>query len=240
MNIIPAIDISDGKVIRLKKGKTSDKTVYYDNPELVMKSFMEAGAAWVHIVDIDRATGSSNNKELIKKLLSIKGIKKEIGGGLRKKDEIIRMLEYGADRVVIGTAAYKNEKMIKSVAVEHPDKIVVALDFSKGNVMVNGWLRSTGAAPVSFAKRFMPEVKLFLITDISRDGMLAGIDEKFYYQFATETGSKVIVSGGVKSLDDIKKALRIGNFVEGIIIGKALYEKRIDLKKALEAAVGTL
>lgn len=240
MNIIPAIDISDGKVIRLKKGRIEDKTIYSSSPYKILEDFIKSGAEWVHIVDIDRATGKADNRGLIKELLSSEGIKKEVGGGLRTRDEIIQMLEYGADRVVIGTAACKNRDLVKSIALQYPGKIIVALDFSNNSVMIDGWLKDSGSTPIEFAKQFMPEINLFLLTDISKDGMLSGIDEKFYSQFAVKTGAKTIISGGVQSIKDIKKAMKLGKSVEGIIIGKALYEKKLSLKEALEVSNGEI
>ncbi len=240
MNIIPAIDISDGKVIRLKRGKIENKTIYSDNPHKILEDFIKSGAEWVHIVDIDRATCRADNRDLIKELLNIKGIKKEVGGGLRTKDEIIQMFEYGANRAVIGTAACRNKDMVKSIALQYPGKIIVALDFSNNSVMIDGWSRDSGSSPIEFAKQFMPEISLFLLTDISKDGMLSGIDEKFYSRFAVKTGAKTIVSGGVQSIEDIKKAMKLSKSVEGIIIGKALYEKKFSLKEALEVSNGKI
>ncbi len=236
MNIIPAIDISEGKVIRLELGKTNRKTVYSDNPLNVIKSFINCGAKWVHIIDIDRATQKSENKRLIKQLLKVEGICKEIGGGLRDEKSIMDMLENGADRVIVSTAAYRNPEMITNLSKKYSGKIIIALDFLNNRVKIDGWTKDSGMTPIDFARHF-PNINLFLLTDISKDGMLAGIDEKFYKDFSIKTGAEVIISGGVKSIEDIKLAKTISKYVEGIVVGKALYENRFDLKEALRSVV---
>ncbi len=233
MNIIPAIDISEGKVIRLELGKTDKKTVYSDNPSNIIKDFIKSGAKWVHIIDIDGATRKPNNRKLIKRLLKLDGIFKEVGGGLRDEKSITSMLENGADRVIVSTIAYENPKIIAGLAKDYPGKIVVALDFLDNRVKINGWAKDSGIAPIDFAKRFLPDINLFLLTDISKDGMLTGIDEKFYRDFSIKTGAAVIISGGVKSVEDIKLAKTISMYVEGVVVGKALYEGCFDLKEAL-------
>lgn len=233
MNIIPAIDISEGKVIRLELGKTDKKTVYSDNPLNIIEGFIKSGAKWVHIVDIDGATQKPNNRKLIKRLLKLNGIFKEVGGGLRDEESITDMLKHGADRIIVSTVAYKNPKMIARLAKDYPGKIIIALDFLDNRVKINGWAEDSGIAPIDFAKRFVPDINLFLLTDISRDGMLTGIDGNFYKNFSIKTGAAVIISGGVKSIEDIKLAKTLSKYVEGVVIGKALYENCFDLEEAL-------
>ncbi|HHT49561.1 MAG TPA: 1-(5-phosphoribosyl)-5-[(5-phosphoribosylamino)methylideneamino]imidazole-4-carboxamide isomerase [Firmicutes bacterium] len=241
MIIFPAIDLKDGHCVRLVQGRSDQKTVYSAQPEEVAKRFVEDGAAWLHVVDLDGAfTGSTQNLKSIEKIAQAVKIPFQVGGGLRSREQVKRILGVGAARVIIGTKAVSNPVFIEELLGEFgPEKIVLGIDAREGLVAVEGWVST---APVS-AEDFGVQMRncgitTAVFTDISRDGLLAGPNIAATKNMALKTGLKIIASGGVSSLANIKELLALEEIgVAGIIIGKALYDGKLRLADVL-AEVG--
>lgn len=234
MKLYPAIDMKDGKCVRLKQGEFKDITVYCDEPWKVAKYFEENGASFIHLVDLDGALrGHSVNEESIKRIISEVNIPCELGGGIRTTEDIERVLSYGISRVIIGTKAVNSPEFVRE-AVERfgSDKIVVGVDAKDGFVAVEGWEQLSDKTALSMCLS-MKEigVKHIVYTDISKDGMLAGPNVAMTKRLTDETGLDVIASGGVSSMEDLRSIAAAG--IKGAIIGKAIYENRINTADAV-------
>jgi phosphoribosylformimino-5-aminoimidazole carboxamide ribotide isomerase len=237
MIVIPAIDLMDGKVVRLKKGKKSDFKVYSTSPADMARQFEQLGARRIHVVDLDSAFGSGNNRKVIRQIAEAVAIPIiEVGGGIRTKEDIEEILCCKAEKVIIGTMPVKNPKLFEEVVSEFGKSIIVGVDVEDGFVRVSGWVENTKIDYISFLSKMQSMgIEETIVTDISKDGMLSGIDLDFYKDIAYKTGLKVIASGGVKDENDIEKLAFIEQYgVIGVVVGKAIYEKTIDLKKILE------
>lgn len=236
MNIFPAIDLYDGKAVRLFKGDYDKMTVYSDNPLRVAKDFEAQGAKFIHIVDLEGAkNGDTPNFETISKIAKNTGLFTEIGGGIRSLDTVEKYLNAGLDRVILGTAAVKDEDFLRVAVGKYGDKIAVGADIKDGFVAVKGWTETSEYNCFDFCKKMCEiGVKTLICTDISRDGAMRGTNRELVKELSEKFDIDIVASGGVSSLDDIKALKKLNLY--GAIIGKAYYIGAIDLKEALEAA----
>ena len=234
MNLYPAIDILGGNVVRLRQGEYGDSTVYGDDPVSVALSFVEQGARWVHMVDLDAArSGVGANRAVIARVAAaVSGSARlQVGGGVRTVDDARELADAGVDRVVMGSAAVADPALVALVAPVVD--VAVGLDHRSGVVATHGWTESSGVRLVDILGSF-PSASAFVITDISRDGMLVGPDTKGLVEVAAVTSVPVIASGGVGDLGHLRALAREGS-IEGVIVGKAIYEGRFTVAQAVEA-----
>lgn len=239
INLYPAIDLKDGKAVRLFKGRFDEMTIYDDNPVNRAKSFADMGFGWLHMVDLDGALmGKSINIEVVKNVRKTIELPIQLGGGIRDLNTIENWLSIGVTRVILGTIAVKNPDFVKEAAKKFPNQIAVGIDALGGMVAVEGWVEATDIEASELAKRFEGAgVTAIIATDIARDGTKTGINVEFTQEIANAVSIPIIASGGLKSVEDIY-AIRasIGTPIEGAILGKALYDGLIDAKTALDAA----
>lgn len=233
MRLYPAIDIKNGQCVRLRQGVFDDTTVYANEPYQVAKEFEADGARFLHIVDLDGALrGTGANDEALKKIVENVNIPVEIGGGIRTMQDIEHRLSLGVTRVILGTKAVESPDFVKE-AVEKfgADKIVVGIDAKDGMVAIKGWETISNVEAVTLALSMKDlGVKTIIYTDISKDGMLCGPNFVQTARMVEITGMDIVASGGVSCMNDLLQLEKIG--VEGAILGKAIYEKRVDLKEA--------
>lgn len=233
MRLYPAIDIKNGQCVRLRQGVFDDTTVYANEPYRVAKEFEADGARFLHIVDLDGALrGTGANDEALKKIVEHVNIPVEIGGGIRTMQDIEHRLSLGVTRVILGTKAVESPDFVKE-AVEKfgADKIVVGIDAKDGMVAIKGWETISNVDAVTLALSMKDlGVKTIIYTDISKDGMLCGPNFVQTARMVEITGMDIVASGGVSCMNDLHQLEKIG--VEGAILGKAIYEKRVDLKEA--------
>lgn len=236
MILFPAIDILDGKAVRLLKGDYNQVTVYSERPWEFAQDFVSKGCSAIHIVDLDGAkTGDTVNIKTVEKIAQTKGLYSEIGGGIRSMETVERYLEAGISRVILGTAALKDPAFLKEAIRKYDDRIAVGVDLKDGYVSVKGWIETSDKEGFEFMKELEDiGVSTVIVTDISRDGAMKGTNLELYRRISTETGMKVTASGGISTLDDLK-ALRAMD-IYGAIIGKAYYTGAIRLEDALEVA----
>ncbi|MFO1518859.1 MAG: 1-(5-phosphoribosyl)-5-[(5-phosphoribosylamino)methylideneamino]imidazole-4-carboxamide isomerase [bacterium] len=241
MEILPAIDLKDQKVVRLTRGDYAQVTVYSEDPLGVAEQWLQAGAEWLHLVDLDAALeGKPVNFSVIEKignLLKKKGKHFEIGGGIREKEALKNYIEKaGASRVILGTVAYKNPEFVKEACKLYPGKIAVGIDLKDGKVATHGWTEVQELTAADLAVRFQDAgVSCIVYTDIARDGMLSGLNMKGIADFVASVPLPVVVAGGLRDLKDIENLLALNSSqIEGAITGKAIYEGTLDLKKAIE------
>ena len=237
MIIIPAIDIRGGKVVRLAQGKFSDETVYSDSPLEMAKRWDACGAEMIHIVDLDGAAeGMPKNLEAVKLIASAVKARIELGGGIRSEAAIEKVVEAGVSKAVIGTKAL-DETFLKAIVKRFGDSIVVGVDASRGKICTKGWVCQTESTVEDLVKKVESfGVKTINYTDISKDGMLEGPNIDSLRELLAVTKMNVVLAGGVSSIRDIEKLKQLeGEGLKGVIIGKALYENRIDLKEAIAA-----
>ncbi len=237
MILYPAIDLKDGACVRLKQGEMGDATVFNRDPAAQARLFADAGFAWLHCVDLNGAfAGFSANGEAIKAIREAISLPIQLGGGLRNRAAIEFWLEAGINRVILGTAALRDPKLVKEAARAHRGAIAVGIDARAGMVAVEGWAKTSSLSAVEVARRFEDEgVAALIFTDIARDGMLGGINVDATAALAEAVRIPVIASGGLAGTDDIL-ALKRSTNIAGAIIGRALYDGRITAKAALAAA----
>ena len=237
MNFYPAIDIKDGKFIRLKQGSLENITVYGDEPVKVAQKFCNSGAKWLHVVDIDGAfKGESINHRVILNIKKNVSCKVQAGGGIRDKKTAKFYLDNNIDRVVLGTAALNNQSLVKELCKNYPEKIAVGIDAKNGIVAIEGWSRTSSLRINDLAKSCEDMgVSCVIFTDIEKDGLMQGVSETQLSKLLKRTKLKVIASGGVSSLDDLKslKKIKKKNLI-GVISGKAIYEKKFTVKEAIK------
>lgn len=241
MLIIPAIDLRGGKVVRLRQGKRNEETIYSRDPVDVAQGWKERGAGWLHVVDLDGAfQGSPRNLEILERMVEAVEIAVEFGGGMRAWSDIEQAINIGVERVILGSAAPTNQELVQQAVQVYGERIVVAIDARGGKVCTYGWERDSDSSPLRLAKEMKScGVARIIYTDISRDGTMRGPNIEMTKKIASETGLKIIASGGISTLQEIKELKRLEEHgVEGVIIGKALYEGRIELKEAIEVAEG--
>ncbi|HKL12318.1 MAG TPA: 1-(5-phosphoribosyl)-5-[(5-phosphoribosylamino)methylideneamino]imidazole-4-carboxamide isomerase [Halanaerobiales bacterium] len=234
MFILPAIDIKDGKVVRLKQGDFDKETIYSESPVDVASQFADFGAKWLHIVDLDgAASGAHRNLDLIKDIRKKTNFKIQCGGGVRSKEDVQKMLAAGINRVIIGTLAVKQPDVLTEILDEFDhDQILISIDARKGKVATSGWKEESDIEVIEFAKMLEDKgVKYILYTDIARDGMLVGPDFEGLIKLKENTDLNIIASGGVSALEEIERLDEL-NFY-GVIIGQALYQGKFSLKEAI-------
>ena len=238
MRLYPAIDIIDGKCVRLSQGDYSKKTTFAENPVEVAKMWQEQGGEFLHRVDLDGAkSGDMPNAELISQIAKELDIPVEIGGGIRNMEAIEKYLASGVNRVILGTVAIRNPELVKEAVSRFGEKIVVGIDAKNGAVAVSGWEEVSEVSALDLAKQMEGYgVKTIIYTDIATDGMLNGPNIEAMAEMAAHTSMNVVASGGVTSLEDLKRLKSTG--VEGAIIGKALYTNHIKLSDAVELCKG--
>ena len=236
MKIFPAIDLYEGKAVRLLRGKYEDMTVYSDDPPQIGKDFAEAGAEYIHIVDLEGAKdGTTPNFDTVCRIKEASGCFCEIGGGIRSMDVVRKYLDAGIDRVILGTAAVTDRAFLEEAVAEYGEKIAVGIDLKDGCVAIKGWTETTQLTAREFCGQMQQlGVKTIIVTDISRDGAMKGTNHELYKDLSTRFGMQLVASGGVSTMDDVKRLA--GRGLYGAIIGKAYYTGAIDLREAIEAA----
>ena len=235
MKLFPAIDMKDGKCVRLSQGRFDQVKVYAEDPLTAALAFVEAGARYIHTVDLDGALqGRGMNTEALRRLVEQVPVPVQNGGGIRTMQQVREKLALGLDRVIIGTAAVKDPDFLKeALETFGPEKIVVGIDASRGLVATHGWQQVSTVPAVELGQAmFEMGLKYTVYTDISRDGMLTGPNIEETMRMQRETGLTVIASGGVSGMEDLKNLQDAGAY--GVIIGKAIYEGRIDVAKAVK------
>ncbi len=237
MTILPAIDLKDGKAVRLSKGLMESAKIYSDEPWHVAKKFEELGSEWVHLVDLNGAfAGKPENVEQIKKIRQNCHLKLELGGGIRDEETIKMYLDLGIDRLILGSVAVKNPEFVKKMAAKYP--IVVGIDAVDGMVAVEGWAERSDMKATDLAKVFADcGVQAIICTDVGRDGMMTGVNIAFTQEIQAASGLETIASGGLKDMTDIDTLLDAG--IDGSIVGKAFYEGTLDLEEAFKRTKST-
>ena len=239
MIIYPAIDIRGGRCVRLTEGRFDAETVFADDPAEMALKWAGLGAEFLHLVDLDGAlAGEGKNVPVIERILKSVNIPVQLGGGIRNLETIEKLLELGVTRLILGSAAVKNPELVAEACKKYPGHIAVGIDAKNGEVAIEGWGQGSGVAATELAKKMASfGVETIIYTDISRDGMLSGVNVEATAALARACGAPIIASGGVASLDDIRrvKAVEIDG-VQGCIIGKAIYTGAVDLKEALALA----
>jgi phosphoribosylformimino-5-aminoimidazole carboxamide ribotide isomerase len=231
MKVLAAIDIINGEVVRLTKGDQATKKVYSKDPVDIAKKWEKDGADMLHIVDLDAAFGStSNNLSIISEILKAVNIRVQIGGGIRDTDTFERIAKMGFSRIVVGTMAYRNTNELRLLCKNYSDKIVISLDEINGKVMINGWQSSSDSTVDDAISKFNKfGISNFLLTSIIKDGTLSGPDIVTLNSINTDRKSKIIASGGISNMLDVLRVRSIG--CDSVILGKALYEERLEIKK---------
>ncbi|HOM02368.1 MAG TPA: 1-(5-phosphoribosyl)-5-[(5-phosphoribosylamino)methylideneamino]imidazole-4-carboxamide isomerase [Acetivibrio sp.] len=236
MIIYPAVDIKDGRCVRLVQGEFDKVTVYSDDPVEMGLKWEKMGAEYLHVIDLDGArTGNVHNTPIISEMAVKLGIPVQLGGGIRTIEMIETILCKGIHRVILGTSAVQNPELVKQALKTFEGSVVIGIDAKDGMVAIEGWAKTSEFTAIGFAKK-MEELgaKTIIYTDISRDGMLAGPNLKAMEEMVKAVNIEVIASGGVSNINDIKNLKEVG--VSGVIVGKALYTGDLDLKEAIEVA----
>jgi len=232
MIIFPAIDVKDGKCVRLIKGEFKNMTSYENSPIDQAKKYFQSGFSNIHIVDLDGALqGKPINSNIVKEIIKNVKLKIQVGGGIRTIDEISAWLEVGADKVVMGTAAVENVNLLESACNKFPNKIAVALDAKNGLITLSGWKKQTNISAIEFIKKIKNlGVSRIIYTDVNKDGTKKGPNIKDTIKLSNETHIPILVSGGISSLEDIKKIKLLNNSnIEGVIVGKSIYDGDIKI-----------
>ncbi len=238
MTIYPAIDIKNGRCVRLSQGRADQETVYAENPADVAMQFKAASSSWVHVVDLDGAfEGEPRNLERIRDIVAV-GLKVQLGGGMRTRASVERALSMGVSRVVIGTRAAESDTFVGDLVQAFGDRIAVGIDAKNGMVAVKGWVATTDTSALNLAKRMSAlGVATLIHTDVGTDGMLVGPNLSAQKAMCEIGDCNIIASGGVSNRSDIETLLALSASqprLEGVIVGKAIYERRVDLKDILD------
>jgi len=236
MLIYPAIDLYGGKAVRLYKGDYAQMTVYNENPVAVARDFQACGASCIHLVDLEGAkSGTTPNLETVCAIKKETGLFCEIGGGIRSMEVVSRYLDAGLDRVILGTAAVTDPAFLQAAVAKYGEKIAVGIDIKDGFVAIRGWTEKSEKDAMEFAAQMQSlGVKTLICTDISKDGAMEGANHGLYKALSERFGMRIIASGGVSSMEDVKRLAAMK--LHGAIIGKAYYTGAIDLKEAIEVA----
>lgn len=236
MKLFPAIDLYDGKAVRLYKGEYNNMTVYSENPIEIARDFESKGMKYIHIVDLQGAKdGTTPNINIVKQIANETGLFCEVGGGIRDMKTVEAYLGSGIDRVILGTAAVNNPEFLQQAVKQYGEKIAVGVDIKDGFVAIKGWMEKSQYTCFDFCEKMEKlGVKTLICTDISKDGAMKGTNRELYKQLCQRFSIDITASGGVSSIDDIKALRELD--IYGAIIGKAYYIGAIDLKEALEAA----
>lgn len=239
MIIYPAIDIRGGRCVRLTEGRFDAETVFADDPAEMALKWADCGAQWLHLVDLDGAlAGEGKNLPVIERILQSVKLPVQLGGGIRNMQAIDKLLTMGVQRVILGSAAVKNPELVAEACRQYPGHIAVGIDAKNGDVAIEGWGQGSGVTAVELAKQMASYgVDKIIFTDISRDGMLSGVNAEATAALARACGVEIIASGGVASLEDIRRVKAVEtDGVTGCIIGKAIYTGAVDLREALALA----
>lgn len=236
MHIFPAIDLYDKKAVRLLKGDYNQMTVYSDNPAEFALDFEKQGAQFLHIVDLEGARdGTTPNLDIIKSITENTNLFVEVGGGIRSMDVVKKYIDAGVSRVILGTAAVKDEEFLKLASKTYPGKVAVGVDILDGYVAIKGWTEKSGYTCFEFCEKMQKlGIKNIICTDISKDGAMQGTNHELYRELSEKFSMAITASGGVSSLEDVKKLAKLG--IYGAIIGKAYYIGAISIKEAIEVA----
>jgi phosphoribosylformimino-5-aminoimidazole carboxamide ribotide isomerase len=236
--LYPAIDLKDGRCVRLRQGDMAQATIFNEDPAAQARAFETAGFAWLHVVDLNGAfAGASANAPAIRAILKATENPLQLGGGIRDRAAIEAWLDAGIARVILGTAAVREPALVKEAAKAHPKRIVVGIDARDGKVAVAGWAQASTLSAVELAKRFEDAgVAAIIFTDIGRDGMLQGVNVAATAELARAVSIPVIASGGVNGVRNIEVLAKTVPSISGVVIGRALYDGRLDAKAALAAA----
>ena len=236
MIILPAIDLFEKKAVRLYKGDYNKMTVYSEDPPKLAKEFREAGAEWLHMVDLEGAKcGGTPNFDIAAKIIRTSGLAVELGGGIRDEETVLRYLDAGVNRVILGTAAANNIHFVADMVAKYGSAIAVGVDLRDGMVAVKGWTETTGLSGMDYCKSLEEiGVKTVICTDISRDGAMAGANRALYRDLMETSRMRFIASGGVSSLEDVRALKELHLY--GAIIGKAYYTGAIKLAEAISEA----
>ncbi|UCG06411.1 MAG: 1-(5-phosphoribosyl)-5-[(5-phosphoribosylamino)methylideneamino]imidazole-4-carboxamide isomerase [Desulfobacterales bacterium] len=237
MIIIPAVDIKDGKCVRLKQGRLDKETVFAEDPSAVAQKWADAGARLIHVIDLDGAFAKCpQNTVAIQKILERIQVPIQVGGGIRNQETIEKYLNMGVKRVILGTEAVRQAKLVNEACRHFPNQIVLGLDARNGYVAIDGWIHTTRVRAIELAKQFESSgLAAINFTDIHRDGMQSGLNIKEIQSLAEAIDVPVVASGGVSKIDDLRKLLPLESIgVIGVIVGKALYCGTLDFKAASE------
>lgn len=241
MFIIPAIDLIDGKCVRLTEGDFNRKTEYSNDPVKQARIFKDLGAKSIHIIDLDGASsGKSKNRAIIKQIKKETKLTVQTGGGIRTEDDILDLIHAGIDKIILGTMLVEKFDVIEKIAMEYKSHLLAGIDVKDGTVKTKGWKEGEGIDPIELGKKvFQAGISTAVYTDISRDGKLTGPNIEATKDFATKTGLHVIISGGISNENDILEASTLQYYgILGIIVGKAYYEGKVDLKKIFKKHKG--
>lgn len=239
LTLYPAIDLKEGSCVRLLHGEMDAATVYNEDPAAQASAFLDDGFSWIHIVDLDGAfAGKSQNGTAIEAIIkAAPGMKLQLGGGIRSMATVERWLSLGVNRVILGTAAVKNPDFVREAGKAFPNRIVIGVDAREGRVKTDGWDGDTGHTVLEIIKRYEDQgVAAVIFTDIGRDGALGGVNVEATMTLAGQTAIPVIASGGVAGSADITSLATTKTAIEGVIVGRALYDGRLTAKAALSAA----
>jgi len=236
MHIFPAIDLYDKKAVRLLKGDYNQMTVYSDNPSEFALDFEKQGAKFIHIVDLEGARdGTTPNLDVIKSITKNTNLFVEVGGGIRNMDVVKKYIDAGVDRVILGTAAVKDEEFLKLAVKTYPGKVAVGVDILDGYVAIRGWTEKSAYTCFDFCEKMQNlGIKNIICTDISKDGAMEGTNHELYRELSEKFSMDITASGGVSSIEDVRKLSKLG--IYGAIIGKAYYIGAISIKEAIEVA----
>lgn len=236
MLILPAIDLYEGKAVRLYKGDYSQMTVYSNDPLSVAENFQVQGASWMHLVDLEGArSGETPNLDTVRRLVSSSNLSAEIGGGIRTLDTVSAYIDVGVQRVILGTAAVTDPTLVEKAVARYGNKIAVGVDLRDGFVAIKGWTESTALTGEDFCRRMQDAgVATIICTDISKDGAMGGTNTDLYTALSGKLSLNLIASGGVSSLDAVRRLRALDLY--GAIIGKAYYTGDISLREAIEVA----
>ena len=235
MRLIPAIDLMNGKCVRLFKGDFNKRKDFSKEPHEQAKYWENEGAKCIHIVDLDAAkTGIPKNDHSIKEIVKTVNIPIQIGGGIRSLERIEQLLSYGLDKVIMGTSAIENKELVKDLSSKYPNRIIVGIDAKDGKVSTRGWLKQSDVLATDLVKEFSYfKIASFVVTDINTDGTLAGTNEVFIQKILEITDIPVIASGGVGSISDLLSLTKFEHSgLYGVIVGKALYENKFTIREA--------
>ena len=236
MLIIPAIDIKEGKCVRLKQGRMSDETVFSDKPEEMAVKWYKCGAERLHVVDLDGAIhGKPINRDVIRRIVEAIPIPVELGGGIRDMETLHAYFETGLEYLILGTVAHKNPDFVKMACRAYPDRIILGIDARNNRIALEGWTEEIDVTPAGLADQFKEDgIAAIIYTDISRDGMRTGCNTEATGALARTTDIPVIASGGISEMDDVRKILPLASDgVMGMITGRALYDGSLDLTEAI-------
>ena len=236
MVILPAIDLYEGKAVRLLRGDYAQMTVYSEHPEEIAADFKACGAAWIHMVDLEGARdGSTPNFKTVETVCRQTGLNVEIGGGIRSMETIARYLDAGVSRVILGTAAVKDAALLEKAAARYGARIAVGADIKDGRIAIRGWLETSDCTAMDFCRQMQHMgIRTLICTDIDKDGAMKGTNHDLYRQLREELDLDIVASGGVSSLEDVRRLKEEGLY--GAIIGKAYYTGAVDLREAIEVA----